>query len=66
MASKNLRARSAKSGESAPLELEYIPQDIDISNDQKIDVEIRDIIRVRPQDFSALKNSFEEWAKQWD
>lgn len=34
--------------------------------DQKIDVEIRDIIRIRPQDFSALKGSFEEWAKQWD
>ena len=34
--------------------------------DRKIDVEIRDIIRIKPQDFSALKNSFEEWAKQWD
>ena len=34
--------------------------------DEKIDVEIREIIRVRPQDFSALKNSFEEWAKSWE
>lgn len=34
--------------------------------DEKIDVEIREIIRVRPQDFSALKNSFEEWAKNWE
>lgn len=34
--------------------------------DEKIDVEIREIIRVRPQDFSALKNSFEDWAKNWE
>lgn len=34
--------------------------------DEKIDVEIREIIRVRPQDFSALKNSFEAWAKTWE
>lgn len=34
--------------------------------DEKIDVEIRDIIRIRPQDFSALKNSFEEWASKWE
>jgi hypothetical protein len=35
-------------------------------SDEKIDVEIREIIRVRPQDFSALKNSFEDWAKNWE
>jgi hypothetical protein len=37
-----------------------------VDTDQKIDVEIRDIIRIKPSDFSALKNSFEEWAKQWE
>ena len=34
-------------------------------SDEKIEVEIREIIRVRPQDFSALKNSFEDWASNW-
>ena len=35
-------------------------------DDEKIDVEIREIIRVRPSDFGALKNSFEEWAHTWE
>jgi hypothetical protein len=34
--------------------------------DEKIEVEIRELIRVRPQDFKALKESFEEWANQWN
>ena len=34
--------------------------------DEKIEVEIRELIRVRPQDFKALKESFEEWALQWE
>lgn len=65
MARKNLLSRLSQSGESEALKDVFTIPD-DISQDQKIDVEIRDIIRVRPQDFSALKNSFEEWAKQWD
>jgi hypothetical protein len=60
MESENLLARFGKSRESEALEpkIERI--------DEKIDVEIREIIRVRPQDFSALKNSFEDWAKTWE
>jgi hypothetical protein len=38
----------------------------EIPLDEKIPVEIRDIVRIRPQDFSALKNSFEEWRKSWE
>jgi hypothetical protein len=29
-------------------------------------VEIREIVRIKPQDFAAFKNSFEEWIKEWD
>ena len=35
-------------------------------NNEKIEVEIREVLRIRPQDFSALKNSFEEWVNKWD
>lgn len=34
--------------------------------DEKIPVEIRDIVRIRPEDFKAFKASFEEFIKQWD
>jgi hypothetical protein len=34
-------------------------------DDRKFDVEIREIVRIRPVDFEALKNSFEEWSEQW-
>jgi len=37
-----------------------------IQNDEKFPVEIREIVRIRPQDFHALKNSFEEWFNKWD
>jgi len=57
VAGKNLLTRLDKSGESAII----VERD-----DEKIEVEIREIIRVRPQDFGALKNSFEEWAKNWE
>ena len=34
--------------------------------DQKIEVEIRHIVRVRPEDFKAVRDSFEDWALKWD
>jgi len=37
-----------------------------IRDSEKITVEIREIVRIKPQDFSALKASFEDWAKTWD
>jgi hypothetical protein len=58
MAGKNLQQGIGQQRKSTPLT--YIPID------EKIPVEIRDIIRIKPQDFSALKNSLEEWSKQWD
>lgn len=69
MARKNLLARLNQSGESASI---IDTNKIDISEpiverqDQKIDIEIRDIVRVKPQDFWAVKNSYEQWAQQWD
>ena len=56
--SKNIQPGSGKQGKSESLT--YIPAD------QKIEVEIREIIRIKPQDFAALKNSFEAWAKEWE
>lgn len=60
MESKNLLTRPSKLRESENLEITTERAD------EKIEVEIREIIRIRPQDFSALKNSFEDWAKSWE
>jgi hypothetical protein len=60
MESKNLLKGFDKFGKGS---------DLDIKTervDEKIDVEIREMVRIRPQDFSALKNSFEDWAKTWE
>jgi hypothetical protein len=40
--------------------IRYIPVD------EKIPVEIRDIVRIKPEDFKAFKRAFEEFIKQWD
>lgn len=58
MDSENLQQGPSKSGKGKAIK--YLPVD------EKIDVEIREIIRIRPADFEALKNSFEEWANQWN
>lgn len=58
MESENIQQGFSQSGESE--DIKYIPET------QKIDVEIREIVRIKPQDFSALKLSFEEWARLWD
>jgi len=58
MDGKNLREGFDKFGKSATIKIER--------QDEKIDVEIREIIRVRPQDFAALKNSFETWSAGWE
>lgn len=56
MESKDLLSGSSEQGESQTI----------IRSDEKIEVEIRDVIRIRPQDFEAFKNSFEEWASKWE
>ena len=55
---KDIQQGSSESGEGEAVNY--------VHEVQKVDVEIREVVRIRPQDFSALKNSFEEWAKQWD
>jgi hypothetical protein len=62
--SKDLRKGSSQSGESEVIIKK--PDPVYIPSEQKIDVEIRDILRIKPSDFSALKDSFEEWASKWN
>jgi hypothetical protein len=57
MVRKNIQPRSSEPGEG---------KDIIYQFDEKIPVELRQILRINPRDFAALKNSFEEWSKQWD
>lgn len=58
MANKNLQSGTGKLGESAPIRYERIRE--------KVDFEIRDIIRAYPEDYQAIKNSLEDWARQWE
>ena len=37
-----------------------------IRKDEKIEIEVRDVFRIRPQDLPAFKHSLEEWSAQWD
>lgn len=57
MEGENLQQRSDQQGKSEALI--YSP------NDEKIEVEIREIVRIRPGDFQAFKASFEGWASTW-
>jgi len=56
--SKDLLARSPEPRKSAALAMPRY-------DEEKIEVEIRDIIRVKPSDFAAIKNSYAEWASMW-
>lgn len=56
MEGENIQQRSDQSGKG---------KIVIIRDDEKIEVEIREIIRVKPQDFKALKDSFEEWSSLW-
>jgi hypothetical protein len=57
MVGEDLQQRASKPRKSE--DLEYI-------QDEKIPVMIKEIVRIHPKDFSALKSSFEEWSKQWE
>ena len=37
-----------------------------VISDEKVEVEIREVIRIHARDFEALKNSFAAWSKQWE
>jgi hypothetical protein len=39
---------------------------VELRDDEKFEVEIREVVRIRPQDFKALKDSFEEWRNKWE
>ena len=58
MDSEDLQPRTDQFGKSTPIR--YIPVD------EKIPVEIRDIVRIKPEDFKPFKRSFEEFIAQWD
>lgn len=60
MESQNLLEGFNQQGESPP-----VIDPVIVHDDEKIEVEIREIVRIRPQDFSALKNSFEDWSSKW-
>ena len=57
MGGENLQSRNSKPGQGEDLAYIY---------DEKIPVQIRDIIRISPQDFAALVKSFHDWRQQWD
>lgn len=56
--SENLQSGLDKQGESEVIEYENL-------NEEKIEVEIREVLRISPKDFLALKNSFDTWVKSW-
>lgn len=53
---QDIQPRPSKFGESKIVKEE----------ERKIEVEIREVVRIYPRDFAALKNSFEEWSAKWD
>jgi hypothetical protein len=53
---KNLQSGLSKQGES-----EVIVE----RNSEKIEVEIREIMRIRPEDLKPFKDSFESWVDSW-
>lgn len=54
MVSKSVQSRDIGQGEKKTV------------NDARVEVEFGHIVRVKPCDFEAIKNSFEEWAVQWE
>lgn len=63
MDSKDLQSRSSEQGKSAPVEYVPIPT---AAAEEKIEVYIREVVRVKIGDVAAVKHSFENWAKMWD
>lgn len=37
-----------------------------IREEERIETELRCVVRIYARDFEACKNSFEEWAKNWE
>ncbi len=58
MESQASKSRLVKSGKSKIIKY--------VEVDQKIEIEIHDVMRIRPNDLNAFKNAYEEFATQWD
>jgi hypothetical protein len=58
---KKMESHDLQSGNIQPEQNEVV-----IRDDEKFEVEIREIVRIKPQDFKALKDSFEEWRNKWE
>jgi hypothetical protein len=63
---KKVIEQSALNADDVIDKSEFEHKEIYVREDEKVNVEIREIVRIRPQDFQALKSSFEEWARTWD
>lgn len=60
MAGNDLQPRNIQPVPNEVVEPKVVP------TDEKFEVEIREMVRIRPKDFEALKNSFEEWRNKWE
>lgn len=63
---ENIQSRHGEDGQESVIDLTNEEAPIYLRYDEKIEVEIREVIRIRPQDFAILKDSFERWAQKWD
>jgi len=42
------------------------PPDIEVRTDEKVDIDIGEIITIEPERIPEVIKSFNEWSKQWD
>ena len=65
MPNKKRKEKVADSDAVAPVSEPATEPEI-VYDDEKVEMLIKEVIRIRPQDFSACKHSFEAWVNQWD
>lgn len=61
MDSENIQPGLSKPRKGKVVEIRYYP-----IPEEKVEVYIREVIRVKPEVIAAVKYSLEEWSKQWD
>lgn len=76
MVRQDLRARPSGEGQGAALDLRAIttteqkakkqPPAGDTNQDHKIEVEIREIMRIFPRDLDRFKKDFEDFCQKWE
>jgi len=42
------------------------PPDVDVRTDEKVDIDIGEIITIEPERIPEVIRSFNDWSKQWD